>query len=89
MAQAPAKVRELPLAGQDFVITGRLGAFSHQQAEADIRQLGGSTSGNVTYETSYLVVGGDPGSKLDKARSLGTPLLTEEEFMHLLEELSQ
>jgi len=81
------KPRELPLAGQEFVITGRLEAFSRQEAETKIKSLGGTAKDNVTRQTAYLVVGADPGgSKLTRAQSLGTKQLTEEEFLRLLEQ---
>ena len=79
-----AKPKEQPLAGQEFVITGRLEAFSRQEVEARIKALGGSTGSSVTKKTTYLVVGADPGSKLASAQSLGTKLLAEEEFLLLL-----
>ncbi|MFC1897846.1 NAD-dependent DNA ligase LigA [Chloroflexota bacterium] len=75
---------ELPLAGQEFVITGRLETFSRQEAEARIKELGGSTGSSVTRKTTYLVVGAEPGSKLARAEELGTKQLTEEEFLRLL-----
>ncbi len=78
--------KELPLAGQEFVITGRLETFSRQEAEARIKALGGTTKDNVTRETTYLVVGAEPGSKLARAQTLGTKQLTEEEFLRLLEQ---
>ncbi len=78
------KPEELPLAGQEFVITGRLEAFSRQEAEARIKALGGITKDNVTRKTNYLVAGADPGSKLAHAQALGTKQLTEEELLHLL-----
>jgi len=80
------KPKELPLAGQEFVITGRLEAFSRQEAEARIKALGGTTKDNVTRKTTYLVVGQDPGSKLARAQALGTKQLTEEELLRLLEQ---
>jgi DNA ligase (NAD+) len=79
------KPEELPLAGLEFVITGRLEAFSRQEAEARIKALGGSTGSSVTKKTTYLVVGADAGSKLAKAQELGTKQLTEEELLRLLE----
>ncbi|MBA7485028.1 DNA ligase [subsurface metagenome] len=83
------EVEELPLAGQEFVITGRLEAFSRQEAEAQVKALGGSTGSSVTRETTYLVVGADPGSKLARAQALGTKQLTEEDFLQLLEQAPQ
>ena len=86
LEEKEAKPGELPLAGQEFVITGRLEAFSRQEAEARIKALGGAAKDNVTRKTSYVVVGVEPGSKLARAQALGTKQLNEEEFCHLLEE---
>jgi len=79
-----AKPEELPLSGQEFVITGRLEALTREEAEERIKALGGATKDNVTRKTTYLVVGADPGSKLARAQELGTKQLTEEEFLRLL-----
>jgi len=81
-----AKPKEQPLAGMEFVVTGRLEAFSRQEAEARIKALGGSTGSSVTKKTTYLVVGADPGSKLAHAQELGTKQITEEELLRLLEQ---
>lgn len=54
------------------------------QAEARIKELGGAVSDSVTRKTTHLVVGEDAGSKLDRARALGTRTLTEEEFVRLV-----
>ena len=78
--------KELLLAGQEFVVTGRLETFSRQEAEARIRALGGTTKDNVTRKTTYLVAGADPGSKLARAQELGTKLLTEDELLRILEQ---
>ena len=79
-----AKPEELPLAGQEFVVTGRLEDFTRQEAEARIKALGGTTGSSVTRKTTYLVTGVDPGSKLARAQALGTKQLTEEELLRLL-----
>jgi len=84
LEEEAVKPEELPLAGMEFVITGRLEAFSRQEAEAQIKALGGSTGSSITRKTTYLVVGADPSSKLARAQALGTKLLTEEELLHLL-----
>jgi len=84
-----AKPERLPLAGQEFVITGRLEAFTRQEAEARIKALGGSIGSNITRKTTYLVVGAEPGSKLARAQALGTKQLTEEEFLRWLEQRAQ
>jgi len=86
LAEEVVKPEELPLAGQEFVITGSLEAFSRQEAEARVKALGGSTGSSITKKTTYLVVGADPGSKLARAQELGTKQLTEEEFLRLLEQ---
>ena len=83
-----AKLEELPLAGQEFVITGRLERFSRQEAEARVKALGGIAKSDVTRKTSYLVVGAEPGSKLARAQTLGVRQLSEEEFIRMLEKSS-
>ncbi len=85
--RAPTEAAELLLAGMEFVITGRLEAFSREVAQERVKALGGTAKDNVTRNTAYLVVGEDPGgSKLTRARALGTQQITEEEFLALLEE---
>ena len=74
----------MTLSGREFVLTGRLASSSRPEAEAKIKALGGSAKSNVTKNTSYVVVGEDPGSKADKARQLGIPILTESEFLEML-----
>ncbi len=81
---APGNAGAGPLAGKTFVLTGTLASMSREHAEEEIARLGGKTSGSVSRKTSYLVVGGDPGSKLEKARSLGVPILSEDEFKALI-----
>jgi DNA ligase (NAD+) len=58
--------------------------MSREEAAAAIERLGGKVSGSVSRKTSYLVVGEDAGSKLDKATELGVPVLNEEEFKALI-----
>ena len=79
------EAKELPLAGQEFVVTGRLEYFTREEAEARIKALGGLTKDNVTRQTSYLVVGTDPGSKLARAQALGIKQISEPELLRLLE----
>ncbi len=79
------EVEELPLSGQEFVITGRLETFSRQEAETRVKALGGTTKDSVTRKTTYLVAGAEPGSKLVRAQTLGTKQLNEDEFLRLLE----
>lgn len=80
-----AKPEELPLAGLEFVLTGKLESFSRSEAEAKIEALGGKAGSDVTKKTSYVVVGADPGSKLAKAEKFGTKTLNEAEFLELLD----
>lgn len=72
------------LAGKTFVFTGRLTHFAREEASARVRALGGSVGTHVGRGTDYLVVGDDPGSKLEEARRHGVKILTEEEFLALL-----
>jgi DNA ligase (NAD+) len=73
-----------PLAGKTFVLTGTLATMTREDAEAAIERLGGKVSGSVSRKTSYLVVGEEAGSKLEKARTLGVQTLFEDEFKALI-----
>jgi DNA ligase (NAD+) len=84
----PAEIGKGPLAGKTFVLTGTLERMTREEAEEAIARLGGKVSGSVSRKTSYLVVGADAGSKLEKARALGVQTLTEEEFGTLIIEPS-
>ena len=83
---SPQEILEQPLAGLQFVVTGRLASLTRSQAEARIKQLGGSVSSGVSRKTAYLVAGEDAGSKLDQARKLGTELLDEAAFLTMVGE---
>ena len=78
------KPAELPLAGLEFVLTGKLESLPRSEAEARVKALGGKAVSDVTKKTSYVVVGADPGSKLTKAQNLGVKTLSEAEFLKLL-----
>jgi DNA ligase (NAD+) len=80
-----ARPEELPLAGLEFVFTGKLENFSRSEAESQIKALGGKAGSDVTKKTSYVVVGADPGSKLAKAEKLGVKTLSEAEFLDFLD----
>lgn len=82
-AQASLKVSDA-LAGKSFVITGTLKGMDRLKAETEIKQRGGKASSSVSKNTSYLVVGENPGSKLAKAESLNVKVLSEDEFLELL-----
>jgi len=71
-------------AGKSFVFTGGLANRSREAAAELVQQHGGKISSSVSKKTDYVVVGSDPGSKYDKAKELGVPILSESEFDKLL-----
>jgi DNA ligase (NAD+) len=80
---------DLPLADEEFVITGKLESFTRQEAESRIKALGGKAGSDVTRKTTYVVVGEEPGSKLDKARKAGKEILNEAQFLQKLDEAAK
>lgn len=78
------KKKTLPLAGLEFVITGKLESYTRQEAEARVKALGGKAGSDITRKTSYVVVGTDPGSKLARAEVLGIEKLNEAQFLQKL-----
>ncbi len=78
--------REKPLEGKSFVLTGALQSMTRSKAAEKIKELGGRVSSSVSKNTDFVVVGENPGSKYEKAKRLGIRILTEEEFLKLLEE---
>ena len=72
-------------AGKTFVLTGTLPKRSRTEAEALVKERGGKISGSVSKVTSYVLAGEDAGSKLEKAKQLGIPVIDEEEFERLAE----
>jgi DNA ligase (NAD+) len=75
----------LPLAGKVFVFTGGLSRLTREDAKALVERLGATVSSSVSKKTSYVVAGAEPGAKLDRARELGVAILTEGEFLDLVE----
>ena len=69
------------VAGKTFVFTGSLEKLSRKEAEETVERLGGHAAGSVSKKTDYVVAGEAAGSKLEKARSLGVTIITEEEFI--------
>jgi len=84
MKEDRAAPRSAKLAGMTFVFTGTLGKRSREEAEALVESHGGKAASSVSKKTSYVVVGADPGSKFDKAKSLSVPILDEAQFDKLL-----
>jgi DNA ligase (NAD+) len=72
------------LAGKIVVVTGTLATLSRSVAETLIRDNGGATSGSISRKTSLLLYGDNAGSKLDKAKELGVPLIDEKSFLQLI-----
>jgi DNA ligase (NAD+) len=73
-----------PLTGKSLVVTGTLERFSRQEAEEAIRRAGGRASGSVSKKTDYVVAGAEAGSKLEKAKKIGVPVIDEAAFERLL-----
>jgi DNA ligase (NAD+) len=73
-----------PLTGRTYVITGTLAAMSREQATAALEQLGAKVASSVSKKTTGVVAGAEPGSKADKARNLGVPILDEAALLELI-----
>jgi DNA ligase (NAD+) len=84
MSQPRAKGPRGKLEGKTIVVTGTLKSFSRSEVEGAIRKAGGNASSSVSKNTSFLVAGEEPGSKLAKAKALGVRVITEEEFRKML-----
>jgi len=84
MKEERAAPKSSKFAGMTFVFTGTLARRSREEAEALVAAHGGKAGASVSKKTSYVVVGADPGSKFDKAKTLGVPILNEAGFEKLL-----
>ena len=73
-----------PLSGKKFVITGTLPSLSREEAKRLIESHGGSVASGISKQVHYLLLGEDAGSKLDKARSLGIPTLSEKDLRSMI-----
>ena len=78
-------ITDARFAGKTFVLTGALSKFTREEATEKIELLGGKAAGSVSKKTSFVVVGENAGSKERKARELGIPILTEDEFLEMLQ----
>ena len=78
-------VSDSRFAGMTFVLTGALTKFTRDQATEQIERFGGKASGSVSKKTTYVVVGENAGSKERKARDLGIPILSEDDFLAMIQ----
>jgi DNA ligase (NAD+) len=73
-----------PLSGKTFVLTGTLASHTRDEAKRMIEERGGAVASSVSKRVNYVILGTTPGSKREKALSLGIPVLSEKEFIQLL-----
>jgi len=78
-------VTDARFAGMTFVLTGALSKFTRDEATEKIELFGGKASGSVSKKTTYVVVGENAGSKERKARDLGIPILSEDQFLEMIQ----
>ena len=78
-------ISDTRFAGKVFVLTGALSKFTREEATEKIELFGGKASGSVSKKTSYVVVGENAGSKERKARELGIPILSEDQFLEMIQ----
>ena len=81
---APKAAAMLPLAGMTIVPTGTLEDFTRSDIKAAIEANGGKCGSSVSSKTTYVLVGENPGSKYTKGKSLGIPIITEEDFLRMI-----
>ena len=79
------EVSDHRFAGMTFVLTGALTKFTRDEASQTIEQFGGKAAGSVSKKTTYVVVGENAGSKERKARELGIPILSEDDFLAMIQ----
>jgi DNA ligase (NAD+) len=78
-------ITDARFAGKTFVLTGALTKFTRDEATEKIELLGGKAAGSASKKTSFVVVGENAGSKERKARELGIPILSEDEFLDMIQ----
>jgi DNA ligase (NAD+) len=79
-----AEVKEEPLAGKSFVLTGTLDSFTRDQARKIVEDMGGRVASSVSKKTDFVIMGKDPGSKYDDALRLGVKILNENDFKNII-----
>ena len=83
--ESRAVVEDRRFAGMTFVLTGALSKYTREEASAVIERFGGKTASSVSKKTSVVLAGEDAGSKLQKANELGVTVLSEDEFLSMIE----
>ena len=83
--QSTRELTDTRFAGMTFVLTGALSKFTRDEATEKIELFGGKASGSVSKKTTYVVVGENAGSKERKARELGIPILSEDDFLNMIQ----
>jgi DNA ligase (NAD+) len=78
------RAAQLPLSGKTFVLTGTLPSMTREEATEKIEAFGGHVTGSVSKKTDYVLAGAEAGSKFDKAKELGIPIIDEAEFRKIL-----
>jgi len=84
MEEKVVTFKKSALTGKQIVFTGELDNFSRTQAESLVRDHGGNASSSVSANTDFVVAGGNPGSKYEKAKKTGVKIITEEEFKEMI-----
>jgi DNA ligase (NAD+) len=83
--RAPQGSKDNPFVGRIIVVTGKLEQFTRDSINAKIESLGAKAGSSVSSNTDFLICGEKAGSKLDKARELGITVLSEDEFLNMVE----
>ena len=83
--ESTRQITDTRFAGKTFVLTGALSKFTREEATEKIELFGGKAAGSVSKKTSYVVVGENAGSKERKARELGIPILSEDDFLEMIQ----
>ena len=84
--ESKRQLTDARFAGMTFVLTGALSKFTRDEATEKIELFGGKASGSVSKKTTYVVVGENAGSKERKARELGIPILSEDDFLEMIQQ---